>query len=60
MKDKIIKMLNKQSKEKEDEFINTGFYMYFGIPERWTKAFYNGKETKSYISTLGRVYNPKK
>ncbi len=60
MKDKIIKMLNKQSKEKEDEFISTGFYIYFGIPERWTKAFYNGKETKSYISTLGRVYNPKK
>lgn len=60
MKDKIVKMLNKRSKEHENEFINTGYYLYFGIEERWAKGFYNGKETKLYISSLGRAYNPKK
>ncbi len=44
---------------KKTNVVDTGYFTYIGYKEKWKQAVINGKTARQYVSTLGRVYDPK-
>lgn len=44
---------------KYNNYVDLGYIVYVGYNESWKQASINGKKARQYVSSLGRVYDPK-
>lgn len=44
---------------KKNNVVDTGYFTYIGYKEKWKQAIVNGKPARQYVSSLGRLYDPK-